>query len=56
MKKKKKKKKNDCQNNLTVCALPETENRVNSFQVDLYPPHHRKISVFDIFRWLKRVA
>ena len=42
----KKKKKNNCQNNLTVCALPETENRVNPFQVDLYPPHHRKISGF----------
>ena len=43
-KKKKKKKKN-----LIVCALPEIEDHINSFQVDLFCPHHLKISGFLYF-------
>ena len=38
---------------LIVFALTETEDHINPFQVDLPSPHHQ---IFDIFRWLERVA
>ena len=41
---------------LIVCALPETEVHINSFQVDLPSPHHLKTSGFLYFRWLERMA
>ena len=31
---------------LIVCTLPETEDHINSFQVDLSSPHHLKTSGF----------
>ena len=31
---------------LIVCALPETEDHINSFQVDLPSPHYLKASGF----------
>ena len=46
-------KKINCQKYLIVCALTETEDHINPFQVDLPSPHHQ---IFDIFRWLERVA
>ena len=39
-----KKKKNNCQKNLIVCALLETEDHINSFKVNLPPPNHLKTS------------
>ena len=38
---------------LIVCALTETKDHINRFQVDLPSPHHRFL---DIFRWLEKVA
>ena len=38
---------------LIVSALTETKDHINPFQVDLPSPHHQ---IFDIFRWLERVA
>ena len=39
----------NCQKSLIVCALPETEYHVNSFQVDLPSLHHLKTSCFSYF-------
>ena len=38
---------------LIVCALTETKDHINPFQVDHPSPHHQ---IFDIFMWLERVA
>ena len=42
-------KKINCQKNLIVCALAETEDHITSFQVDLSSPRHLKTSGFCYF-------
>ena len=44
--KNKRNKKLTAKKNLIVCSLPETEDHINSFQVDLSSPHHLKTSGF----------
>ena len=41
---------------LIICSLPETEDHINSFQVNLPSAHHLKTSGFCYFGWLETVA
>ena len=50
---KKKRKKLIAKIYLIACALTETKDQINPFQVDRSSPHHQ---FFDIFRRLERVA